>query len=150
MEIFSALLSLFAGNPPVTGGSPAQRDSNVDLWCFFVFSLNKLLNKHWIGWKCETQWRPFDVDIMDTGTEIWRLPSLGNQYSCYIRSSISESLSLIRKNYGCLSLPRNDINAKVNVFPEIFNLYNVKVNLDQGHGSIMRHASSHILERRSW
>ena len=26
-----------------------QRDSNVDLWCFFIASLNKLLNKHSIG-----------------------------------------------------------------------------------------------------
>ena len=36
METFSALLLLFTGNPPVTGGFPSQRNSNADLWCFFV------------------------------------------------------------------------------------------------------------------
>ena len=35
METLSALLSLCAGNPPVTGGFPSQRDSNVYLWCVF-------------------------------------------------------------------------------------------------------------------
>ena len=42
----SALLFLYAGNPSVTGGGfPSQRDSNTDLWCYFVVSLNTL-NKH--------------------------------------------------------------------------------------------------------
>ena len=27
-----------------------QRDSFMDLWCFFVVSLNKLLNKHSTDW----------------------------------------------------------------------------------------------------
>ena len=43
------LLSLCDGKPPVTGGFPAQKDSDMDLWCYFVVSLNKLLNKHLIG-----------------------------------------------------------------------------------------------------
>ena len=46
MEIFSALLSLCAGNPPVTGGFPTQQDRNAELWCIFVISLGKLLNQH--------------------------------------------------------------------------------------------------------
>ena len=46
METFFAPMSLFAGNPPVIGGFPSERDNNADLWSFFVVSLNKLLNKH--------------------------------------------------------------------------------------------------------
>ena len=45
MEAFSMLLSLCAGNPPVTGGFPSQRDSNADLWCYFVVSWRKLFYK---------------------------------------------------------------------------------------------------------
>ena len=56
-ETFFALLSLCVGNQPGTGGFPSQRDSDADLWCFFVVSLNKLLNKHSIARQCETPWR---------------------------------------------------------------------------------------------
>ena len=45
METFFVLLSLCVGNPPVTNGFPSQRDSNVDLWCFFIVSLNKLMKR---------------------------------------------------------------------------------------------------------
>ena len=44
MGTLSALLALCEGNPPVTGGFPSQRTSDAEL-CFFVPSLNKLLNK---------------------------------------------------------------------------------------------------------
>ena len=33
---------------PVNSGFPSQRTINADLWCFFVLSLNKLLNKQLI------------------------------------------------------------------------------------------------------
>ena len=42
MEPLSALLPLCEGNP-VTSGFPSQRDNNVELWYFFVVSMNKLL-----------------------------------------------------------------------------------------------------------
>ena len=45
MKTFPALLSLHAGNPPVTGGFPSQRVSNADLWCFFVVSLKKTVEQ---------------------------------------------------------------------------------------------------------
>ena len=61
MGTFSALLSLCAGNPPVTDGLPSQRESNADLWCFPVDGLNKLLNKlnSWPVTPCPTTviWR---------------------------------------------------------------------------------------------
>ena len=57
METFSTL-------PPVTSGFPSQRDSNMDLWCFFVVSLNKLLNKHSIDQLFRMPWQSFDVTVM--------------------------------------------------------------------------------------
>ena len=60
-ETFSVSLSFCAENPPVTGGFPS-RNSNRDLWCFFVVGLNKLLNKHSIDW----------LPIRDDMTDIWR------------------------------------------------------------------------------
>ena len=45
MEMLSALLALCEGNPPVTGGFPSQRASNVKLHVLFPVSLTKLLNK---------------------------------------------------------------------------------------------------------
>ena len=45
MELFSALLSLRNGNPPVRGRFLSQRTISTDLWCFFVVSLNMMLNK---------------------------------------------------------------------------------------------------------
>ena len=36
METCSALLSLWAGNPSVTGGFPLQRGRKADLWCFLL------------------------------------------------------------------------------------------------------------------
>ena len=35
MDKISTLLTLYEGYPPVTGGFPSQRDSNVGLCCFF-------------------------------------------------------------------------------------------------------------------
>ena len=45
MEMFSPLLALCKGNPPVTGGFPLQKASNTDFDFVFDVSLNKLLNK---------------------------------------------------------------------------------------------------------
>ena len=39
------LMALYDGNPPVTGGFPSQRVSNVKTRYFYVVSLNKLLSK---------------------------------------------------------------------------------------------------------
>ena len=39
-SLLVTLLALCEGNPPVTGGFPSQRDSNVKFWCVFVVSLN--------------------------------------------------------------------------------------------------------------
>ena len=37
MEMLSVLLAIREENPPVIGGFPSQRSSNVELWCLFVF-----------------------------------------------------------------------------------------------------------------
>ena len=60
METFSVLMALCDGIPSVTGGFRSQRASYVDLWCFFVVSLNK----HSIGRWFETPWRSFGVTVM--------------------------------------------------------------------------------------
>ena len=39
-EMLSVSLVLCEGNPPVTGGFPSQRTSNVELFCLFVVGLN--------------------------------------------------------------------------------------------------------------
>ena len=56
MEAVSALLALCAENPPVTGGFPAQRASNVGLDFFFDVSLIKWLNKQMSRQWFETTW----------------------------------------------------------------------------------------------
>ena len=43
---YTRVTVLLCGKPPFTGGFHSKRDNNADLWCFFVVSLNKLLNKH--------------------------------------------------------------------------------------------------------
>ena len=35
---------IYVGIPPVTSGFPSPIPSIVDIWCFFVVSLNKMLN----------------------------------------------------------------------------------------------------------
>ena len=45
MEILFALLVLCVGNSVFTGGFSSQKASNVELSCFFVANLIKLLNK---------------------------------------------------------------------------------------------------------
>ena len=45
METLSLLLALCEGNPPVTGGFPSQRASNMSFDVFFDVTQNELLNK---------------------------------------------------------------------------------------------------------
>ena len=64
MTTLSALLSLCEGNPPVIGGFPSQRDSNVELWCFGVFWSQQAVElTAQLSW-FETPWRPCDAIIM--------------------------------------------------------------------------------------
>ena len=51
METFSALLALCAGNSPVTGEFPSQRQVTRSFDVFFDLRLNKRLSKYsWGGW----------------------------------------------------------------------------------------------------
>ena len=70
LSSYFSLLSLSVGNQLVAGGFPWQKDSNADLWCFVVVSLNKLLNKHSIERQSETPWWSFDVAEMVTMTNM--------------------------------------------------------------------------------
>ena len=78
METFSALLSLFAGNSPVSGEFPAQRPV---MWSFdvsFDLRLIKRLSKHSQGWWFEMLSRPFWRHCKDSSfTNRW-VSSMGN------------------------------------------------------------------------
>ena len=54
MEIFSALLAIWAGNSPVTGEFRAQRPVTRSFDVFFDLRLNKRLSKQWWGCWFET------------------------------------------------------------------------------------------------
>ena len=54
MEIFSALLAIYAGNSPVTSEFPAQRPVTRSFDIFFDLRLNKRLSKQSWGWWYET------------------------------------------------------------------------------------------------
>ena len=58
METFSALLAICAGNSPVTGEFPAQRQVTRSFDVFFVLRLNKRLSKRSWCWWFETPSRP--------------------------------------------------------------------------------------------
>ena len=74
METFSALLTICAGNSPVTGEFPAQRPVTRSFDVFFNLRLNKRLTKQSWGWWFETPSRP-----------LWRHDnvSLINQLHCW-------------------------------------------------------------------
>ena len=54
MEIFSALLTLCAGNSPVTGEFPTQRPVTRSFDVYFDLRPNERLSKQWWGWWFET------------------------------------------------------------------------------------------------
>ena len=58
METFSALLTICAGNSPVTGEFPAQRPVTLSFDDFFDLHLDKRLCKQLWGWWFETPLRP--------------------------------------------------------------------------------------------
>ena len=58
MEIFSALLTFCAGNPPVPGEFPTQRPVTRSFDVFFDLRLNQRLSKKSWGWYFETIQRP--------------------------------------------------------------------------------------------
>ena len=58
METFSALLTICAGNSPVTGEFHTQRSVTRSFDVFFDLSLNKRLSKQSWGWWFETPSRP--------------------------------------------------------------------------------------------
>ena len=68
METFSALLTLFARNSPVTGEFPAQRPVTRIFNVFLYLRLDKQLSKQSWGWWFETPshplWRHCDANMI--------------------------------------------------------------------------------------
>ena len=58
MEIFSTLLSICAGNSPVSGELSAKRPATRSFDVFFDLCLNKRLSKQSRGWWFERPYRP--------------------------------------------------------------------------------------------
>ena len=58
METFSALLTICAGNSPVSGEFPAQRPVTRTFDVFFGLRLDERLSKHSWGWWLEMPSRP--------------------------------------------------------------------------------------------
>ena len=58
METYSALLAICAGNSPVPGEFPAQRQVTLSFDVFFDLHLNKWLRKQSWGWWFETPLHP--------------------------------------------------------------------------------------------
>ena len=78
METFSALLTLFAGNSPVTSEFPAQRPVTGGFEVFFDLCPNKQLSKHSRGWWFETLasslWRHcFILEFRPRHTCVWKV-----------------------------------------------------------------------------
>ena len=83
------------GNPPVIGGFLAQRDSNVELWCFLCFHRNKLLNKQLSCQWLEMPWKSCDTVMQ---SEEIRCETI-HRISRYIVTQLSKYISWYRKIY---------------------------------------------------
>ena len=67
MQMFSALLDLCEGNPPVTGGFPSQRSVTQSFDVFFDLRINKQLSKQSRPWGDLRRHRAhYDVTAMGT------------------------------------------------------------------------------------
>ena len=97
METCSALLTLCAGNSPVTGEFPAQRPVTRSFDIFFDLRLNKGLSKQSWGWLFETpsrslwhhcnEWQPKRPPLKRY------LDSLWPQGALWVRSTLVKSMS---------------------------------------------------------
>ena len=96
METFSVLLTLCAGNSPVTGEFPAQRPMKRSFDVFFDLRLNKRLSKNREAGDLRRRGAHFDV-IVCNGLSPIRRQSVtwtnGPTYFDYIRISITKMIS---------------------------------------------------------
>ena len=80
-NVFHITGHLWGNPPPVMSGFPSQRSSNTELWCFFVLSLNKLLNKQSSCWWFERPWSSCDISVTDGCHWMWQHYSdIGKNY----------------------------------------------------------------------
>ena len=77
-EKFTALLALWEGNPPVTGGFLSQRPVTRGFGVFFYLCLNKRLSKQSLSKQSRRWWHCDDV-IM--GAMVFQITSLTIVYS---------------------------------------------------------------------
>ena len=90
METFSALVTICAGNSPISGEFPAQRPVTRSFDVFFDLGLNKRLSKPSCGWWFETLPRP-----------LWRHSNVEcRAYVCAYRQKYSPKHAFF--NYGLM------------------------------------------------
>ena len=81
MDAIFALPAICAGNSPVTGEFPAQRQVTRSFDVFFDLRLNKRLSRQSWGWWFETPWRP-----------LWR--------HCNVHGRLTVNSYLLRQWFG--------------------------------------------------
>ena len=78
---------LCVGNPPVTGRFPSQKDSNADLWSFFIVSMNTV--KQTLYWPV----------IRDVIPVIWRRHNAMSCLSYIVNAKDSRDLTTKKKRH---------------------------------------------------
>ena len=135
MEILSASLTLYEGNPPATGegntpvtsGFPAQRPVTRSFDVFFDARLNKRLNKHSRCWWFETPWR-----------SLWR--QCNGFVLCYVLV-LTEFIHIVQ---GCFrrlthNLPwQNGRHFADNIFKRISLNEDVKIAIQISLGVVLK------------
>ena len=127
METFSKLLTICAGNSPVTGEFTAQRPVTRIFDVLFDLHLNKRLSKRWWAWWFETLscplWRHCNVVRLFRPFWCWNrqinimaaaLPE--HQQPCYLICRISRSLCFTINNVNCLWHLRIEKQGKMQFF----------------------------------
>ena len=102
METFSALLTLGAGNSPVTGEFPAQRPVTRSFDVLFDLRLNKRLSKQPWGWWFET-----------TSCSLWHHPLMISVHHQYCQETQTEANK--ESNNNCELCPGNHIFHKIDI-----------------------------------
>ena len=64
------LLTIWEGNPSVTGLFPSRRTINANVWCFVDVSSNKVLNNHSSSRWFKTPWQSYDAVVRNKGA-LW-------------------------------------------------------------------------------
>ena len=143
MEIFSTLLTICAGNSPVTGEFPSQRPVTRRFDVFFDPRLNRRLSKQSWGWWFETPscslWRHCSADICcyipycsDKETRLHQVCFVEISYECYIYQLLVMPAKIpfhARMIFLLTSHERSKNKSQINTFLQLLNAIFRYVNI---------------------